>query len=200
MPGIPFIVSAPSGAGKTTLCNMAVKHFKNLRYSISYTTRPARAGEKDGVDYRFTGDRAFDEMIGKKEFLEYASVHGKRYGTGRKDLEEMLSKGIDVILDIDVQGALSAKKALKDGVYIFILPPSIEECEQRLRVRGKDLPGEINKRLEIARREIKMATEYEYIIINDNLEESFEVLKSIITAERAKRHRMGVTLKTLFGL
>ncbi|MBI5467723.1 MAG: guanylate kinase [Deltaproteobacteria bacterium] len=197
--GVPFIVSAPSGAGKTTLCKMAVAFFPGLRHSISYTTRPPRAGEVDGEDYRFIDDAGFDRMVESGEFLEYAGVHGKRYGTSRKDLSGLLDEGTDVILDIDVQGAEKVRGRLSGGVYIFILPPSVEACEERLRSRGKDSPEEIKKRLRIALDEIKKAQEYQYIIINDNLTAAFEKLKSIMIAEKAASRRMMPRVAELFG-
>ncbi len=199
MRGIPFIVSAPSGAGKTTLCKMAVDFFPDLRHSISYTTRPPRDGEADGVDYRFVDDAAFDRMAERGEFLEHAGVHGKRYGTARKDLAAVIDAGLDIILDIDVQGAEKIKKTLEGGVYIFILPPSVEECERRLKTRAKDSPEEIEKRLRIALEEIRKAPAYEYIIINERLEEAFEKLKSVIVAERSKSARMMERVRKLFG-
>jgi guanylate kinase len=199
MKGVPFIVSAPSGAGKTTLCKMAVAFFPGLRHSISYTTRPPRAGEVDGEDYRFIDDAEFDRMVESGEFLEYAGVHGKRYGTSRKDLSALLDEGTDVILDIDVQGAEKVRGRLSGGVYIFILPPSVEACEERLKSRGKDSPEEIKKRLRIALDEIKKAHEYQYIIINDNLTAAFEKLKSIVIAEKAASRRMMPRVAELFG-
>ena len=198
-PGIAFIVSAPSGAGKTTLCKMAVDFFQDLRHSISYTTRQPRPGEINGVDYWFVDERTFDNMIGNGEFLEYASVFGRRYGTSRIDLERMLSGGLNVILDIDVQGAGNARKVLDNGVYIFILPPSVKACEERLKLRGKDDPEEIKKRLKIALDEIKQAPQYEYIIINDVLDNAFEKLKSIIISERSKSKIMMRSVSKIFG-
>lgn len=197
--GVVFIVSAPSGTGKTTLCRKAVDFFPNLRHSISYTTRQPRPGEINGVDYWFVDDAAFDRMVENDEFLEFASVFGRRYGTSRKDLEGMLSRGLDVILDIDVQGAEKAKKRLDNGVYVFILPPSIEACEERLRSRGKDRPEEIKKRLKISLDEIKSAPLYEYVIINDDLESAFEKLKSIIISERSKSKRMLFSVRAIFA-
>ncbi len=197
--GSSFIVSAPSGTGKTTLCKKAVDFFPDLRHSVSYTTRQPRPGEINGVDYWFVDEPAFDRMVERNEFLEYASVFGKKYGTSRKDLEGMLSRGLDVILDIDVQGAEKVMKTLTEGVYIFILPPSIEACEERLMLRGKDGPEEIKKRLKIAIDEIKKASGYEYIIINNELEQAFEKLKSIIISEKSKSKRMLKTVKEIFG-
>jgi guanylate kinase len=200
MKGIPFIVSAPSGAGKTTLCKMAVDFFPDLRHSISYTTRSPRDGEVDGVDYHFVDEAAFERMAARGEFLEHAGVHGKRYGTSRKDLETVTNSGLDIILDIDVQGAEKIRKNLDGGVYIFILPPSIEECERRLHLRAKDSSEEIEKRLKIALEEIKKAPCYEYIIINDGLEEAFDKLKSVIVAERARSGRMKERVSGLFDV
>lgn len=196
--GIPFIVSAPSGAGKTTLCKKAVAFFPDLRHSISYTTRPPRDGEVNGADYWFITNAEFDRMVESGEFLEYAGVHGKRYGTSKKDLEGLLDKGVDVILDIDVQGAEKVRERLRGGVFIFILPPSVEACEQRLKTRALDSPEEIKRRLKIALDEIKKAPEYEYIIINDDLDAAFGKLRSIIISEKAKTARMIERVKKLF--
>ncbi len=200
MKGIPFIVSAPSGAGKTTLCKMAVDFFANLRHSVSYTTRAPRAGEVDGVDYRFVDNAEFDRMVKAGEFFEYAGVHGKRYGTARQDLEGLLSGGYDAMLDIDVQGAEGIRDTASGGVYIFILPPSIEACRQRLNHRGKDSAQEIEKRLTIAVEEIKRASTYEYIIINDDIAAAFEKLKSIIIAEKSRKARVRDKVREIFGI
>lgn len=200
MRGIPFIVSAPSGAGKTTLCNMAVDFFGDLRHSISYTTRPPRQGEIDGVEYHFIGNAVFERMAQGGEFLEHAGVHGKRYGTSGKDLEALLSGGLSAMLDIDVQGATSVKKTLKGGVYIFILPPSMDVCEKRLRDRAKDSPEEISRRVAAAREEIKLASEYDYIIVNDDLGAAFEKLKAVIIAEKAKKARVAEKIREIFGI
>ncbi|MBI5238196.1 MAG: guanylate kinase [Deltaproteobacteria bacterium] len=199
MKGIPFIVSAPSGAGKTTLCNMAVEFFPDLRHSISYTTRSPRPGDKNGVDYRFVDDKEFESMIAAGEFLEYAVVHGKRYGTSKKDLEKMLVQGVNVLLDIDVQGAEKVRKRLERGVYVFILPPSIKDCEDRLKTRAKDSKEEIEKRLKTAALEVRRALDYDYIIINDDLGRAFEMLKSIIISEKSKKLNMAETIKRLYA-
>ena len=199
MGGIPFIVSAPSGAGKTTLCKMAVDFFPDLRHSVSYTTRPPRPGEADGVDYCFVGDAEFDRMVEAGEFLEHAVVHGRRYGTARAGLAAVTLAGFDIILDVDVQGAEKIKENLSGGVYIFIIPPSIDECRRRLRTRAKDPDEEIERRLKIALEEISRAPKYEYIIINEDLTEAFERLRSIIRAERSKSSRMMDRVIRLFG-
>ena len=199
MGGIPFIVSAPSGAGKTTLCKMAVDFFPDLRHSVSYTTRPPRPGETDGVEYRFVDDAEFDRMIEAGEFLEHAVVHGRRYGTARAVLTEVAEAGLDIIFEVDVQGAEKIKENLSGGVYIFIIPPSIDECRRRLKTRAKDSDEEIERRLQIAIEEISRAPKYEYIIINDELEDAFERLKAIIIAERSKSSRMMDRVIRLFG-
>lgn len=199
MGGIPFIVSAPSGAGKTTLCKMAVDFFPELRHSVSYTTRQPRPGEVDGVDYKFVDDTGFDAMVERGEFLEHAGVYGKRYGTSRLDLEKLLSAGVDVLLEIDVQGAQGARARLKGAVSVFILPPSLKACEDRLKGRGKDTPEEIQKRLRIAEAEVRQASHYDYIIINDRLTAAFETLKAVVIAERARSARMAEKVTGLFG-
>lgn len=203
--GILFIVSAPSGAGKTTLCRMAVDYFSDLRHSISYTTRPPRDGEQNGVDYHFVSKEIFQEMTLRGEFLEWAEVHGNRYGTSGRDIKSLLKDGLDIILDIDVQGARQVKKESENQrvkesiVFIFVLPPSLEACEQRVRNRGKDNYETISSRLENAKSEIKELAWYDYLIINENLEEAFERLKSIIVAERSRREKMLEQVKRLYS-
>jgi guanylate kinase len=199
MKGIAYIISAPSGAGKTTLCRMAAQHFPEIRNSISYTTRKERPGEVNGRDYWFTTDEAFDRMVENGEFLEHAGVYGRRYGTSKKDLEALLDQGWSVILEIDVQGAEKVRKALKGGVYIFILPPSLKACEDRLKARGKDSPEDIKKRLKIAEEEIRKAPQYDYLIVNDELEAAFEQLKAVMLAQKAATPRMAERLNELFG-
>ncbi len=199
MIGSLFIVSAPSGAGKTTLCKMAVDFFPGLRHSVSYTTRPARPGETNGKDYWFVDDAAFDRMLASGEFLEYAGVFGKRYGTSKKDLEALLKAGADVLLEIDVQGALNVRKRLNKGAYIFILPPSIKACEDRLRTRSSDPPEEIQRRLRIAVDEIRHAVDYDYVIVNDVLEAAFERLKAVMIAEKARTVNMSGAVKRLLA-
>lgn len=198
--GIAFIVSAPSGAGKTTLVKKALEEFPDLSFSISYTTRKPREGEVDGVDYCFVDDRVFDEMVREGEFIEHAEVHGKRYGTSLKDLDSKLERGKDVLLDIDVQGAEKVRRNLEGGVYIFIVPPSVEECEKRLRERAKDSTEEIKNRVRASIDEIRKAGSYDYIIINDELEGAFERLRSVIIAEKSKGRRLASWVKETFGI
>ncbi len=199
MRGLPIIISGPSGAGKTTLYQRAVKDIENVSHSVSYTTRPPRAGERDGHDYHFVDDAKFDAMAENGEFLEHFTVHGNRYGTSRTDLDNALDTGTDVILEIDVQGAAEVRKRLAGGVYIFVLPPSIEACKERLCSRGKDDAAEIERRLKIALEEITRASEYDYTIINDSFEDSFETLISILRAEKARETRLRDRVQSLFG-
>ncbi len=188
-----FIVSAPSGAGKTTLCKQIVSIVPDLWYSISYTTRKPRPGEEHGRDYYFVEERVFQEMIERNEFLEYAPVYGHWYGTPRKALADKLEQGIDVLLEIDVQGAMQVKKKFEDAVYIFILPPSLEVLRTRLQARAGDSPEEIQRRLQKAREEVWSYREYYYIVRNEELNQSLKELESIFLAERIKTKRLDMT-------
>lgn len=194
-----FIISGPSGAGKTTLAQKLVETFEGLEFSVSYATRRPRPGEIQGVDYNFVDDAKFDKMVKGGEFLEYAVVHGKRYGTRKKDLEELLLSGKDVLLDIDVCGAEEVSKKIRGGTYIFVLPPSMDVCMERLKKRGIT-QGELEKRFNAAMEEIKRVDFYGYIIINQDLERAFEELNAIITAERLKKDCQMGKVKKLFNL
>lgn len=187
--GSLFIVSAPSGAGKTTLCSEASRMVSKLFYSVSYTTRKPRPGETDGKDYNFVTMRKFREMIKRGEFAEWAEVHGNLYGTSIKSLND-IRKSYDVILDIDTQGAKQMKKIYSEGVYIFILPPSMTVLEERIRKRMANSEEEIKVRLNRAKEEIAEYKEYEYVIINKDLAEAVSELRSIIVAERCRRGRL----------
>ena len=198
--GVLYIVSAPSGAGKTTLCTMAVKHFPTLEHSISYTTRAPREGETDGVEYRFVDDKTFDKMVGAGEFVENALVHGNRYGTSGPDLIKLLEKGCDVIIEIDVQGAAQLKEKFSEAVFIFIVPPSIKACKERLMSRGKDSDDVISKRLVQAMEEIREARKYDYIVINDLLDRVFVVFKAVIMAEKVRKKRIVDSVEALFDI
>ena len=197
--GIFFIISAPSGAGKTTLCNKAVEYFPSLRLSISHTTRRPRKDERDGVDYHFVLAKTFQEMFEKGEFLECAEVHGNRYGTSINEVRNLLDQGFDLLFEIDVQGAEQIKDKLKDGAFIFLLPPSLEACKERLQKRGGDTDEEISSRLKRARSEIEAAFWYDYFIINDTIDEAFEKLKSIIIAEKNRTIHMRSLIKTILN-
>jgi guanylate kinase len=199
MRGLPIIISGPSGAGKTTLYQMAVERLEQTSVSVSYTTRPPRVGERDGVEYHFVDTEKFDAMAKAGEFLEHFTVHGNRYGTSRDELNRVLDRGTDVILEIDVQGAAEVRRRLDGGVYIFVLPPSIEACRARLHTRGKDDEAEIERRLRIALEEIVRAPQYDYIIVNDSIDDSFETLRAIIKAEKVKEVRMKEKIQSLFG-
>ena len=184
-----IVVSAPSGAGKTTLCEEAVRRLPRLVHSVSYTTRSPRPDEGDGRDYHFAGEATFRQMVAEGAFAEWATVHGHLYGTSRKDLEAHFAAGNDVILDIDTQGAAILREAYPDGVFVFILPPSFAQLEARLRGRRTDRPEEIAQRLDRARTEMAAYPLYEYVVVNDDVERAVGVLCAIITAERSKSRR-----------
>jgi len=188
--GLLYIVSAPSGTGKTTLLKRVMDYFPDIKFSISYTTRPPRPGERDGKDYHFISPQRFQEMVKEKAFAEWAEVLGNRYGTPLDSIREIRSQGIDLMLDIDSQGARQIKERFNGGVFIFILPPSLEALEQRLKARGGDEQEVIEFRVAKARDEMKQAVWYNYAVINDNFEEAVEQLKSIIIAERCRRERV----------
>ena len=184
---IVYIISAPSGSGKSTLVNQLLKLVPDLDFSISYTTRPPRGAEKNGKQYHFVPRDQFEQMIEAGEFLEHANVFGNYYGTARRFLQEAEQKGHDLLLDIDVQGAAQIKQNLADGVSIFILAPDFKTLESRLRHRSEDADEVIQRRLVTARREIENYHAYNYIVINDDLKESVECLKSIVLVERMRR-------------
>ncbi|MFZ3137297.1 MAG: guanylate kinase [Thermodesulfovibrionales bacterium] len=182
--GSLFIVSAPSGAGKTTLCRKLVSSLPNLQFSVSYTTRQPRKGEVNDRDYTFINRQDFRLMADKGEFIEWAEVHGELYGTSRKRLEELLDSGNDVILDIDTQGAMQIKERYKEGIYIFILPPSLETLKERLKNRMTDSKEEIGKRLGRTIVEIKTFDKYDYVIINDILEDALMEFEAVVISQR----------------
>ena len=184
---IVYIVSAPSGSGKSTLVNELFKMVRHLDFSISYTTRPPRGSEQNGKEYFFVSRKEFEAMIAADEFLEYADVFGNYYGTARRFLCEAEARGNDLLLDIDVQGAEQIKQKIPDAVSIFILPPDREKLEWRLRNRGLDSEAVIRRRLDTARREIENYSKYDYILINNLLEQSADELKDIVLAERLLR-------------
>ncbi len=191
MSGIVYIISAPSGSGKSTLVNEIRRLVRGLLFSISYTTRPPRGSEQNGREYFFIPRDEFEAMLRRGEFLEHAEVFGNYYGTAKRFLQEARERGCDLILDIDVQGAAQVKQKLPEAVSIFVLPPSREELERRLRRRseaeGFVNPAVLEKRLTTARREIEKYPEYDYILINDRLEESIDLLKAVVLSERALR-------------
>ena len=195
--GTLFVVSAPSGAGKTTLCREIRLRLPDLAYSVSVTTRPPRPGEIDGADFRFVGVSEFQAMLARGEFAEWATVHGNLYGTRARALEDALATGRDVLLDIDTQGAAQLRARYPDAVLIFILAPSVKELEQRLRERRSDEDADIERRLRRAREEIVLWRQYDYLIVNRDVKEAMEQLESIILAERCRVARLGLTLPDL---
>jgi guanylate kinase len=197
--GLLFIVSAPSGTGKTTLVERLVQRVPNLRMSRSYTSRPARAGEHDGVDYNFISRERFTAMIEEQAFLEWADVFGSYYGTSAADTDAALARGEDVVLVIDVQGARQVRRRGCEAVSIFVLPPSSDTLEQRLRGRSKDSDEQIARRLAVARSEVSEYTEYDYLVVNDQLDTAVERLAAIVAAERARMKRMRPQAETIIG-
>ena len=181
-----FVISAPSGTGKTTVVERLVQLVPGLALSRSYTSRPARTGETDGVDYNFVTRSNFEQMIADDAFLEWADVFGNLYGTSVSDSRRDLSRGSDLLLVIDVQGARQVRLRCKDTVGVFVLPPSFAVLEQRLRGRSKDPEGAVQRRLRTARNEVAAFLEYDYVVVNDELEACVERLKAIILAERAR--------------
>ncbi|MBW2368259.1 MAG: guanylate kinase [Deltaproteobacteria bacterium] len=181
-PGRMFIISAPSGAGKSTLRRAILKRFPNLRYSISFTTRPPRTGERNGVDYHFINHDAFLEKRRRNQWVEWAEVHGNYYGSSAPFLDRAIASGQDIFLDIDVQGTAQILKRYPNTVTIFIMPPSISVLKQRLEKRGTDNPAEIEKRLVNAEQEMDRKDLYDHIIVNDDLTQAIETLAQVVTA------------------
>jgi guanylate kinase len=197
--GLLFIVSAPSGTGKTTIVERLVQCVPNLRMSRSYTSRAARAGETDGVDYNFVSRDRFAAMIEEKAFLEWADVFGSYYGTSAADTDAALARGEDVVLVIDVQGARQVRTQGRETVSIFVLPPSSAILEQRLRGRSKDTDEQIARRLAVARREVSEYSQYDYVVINDELDTAVERLQAIVAAERVRIQRMRPQAEIIIG-
>ena len=194
-----FIVSAPSGTGKTTLVERLVQCVPDLRMSRSYTSRPGRPGEQDGVDYNFITREQFETMVREGLFLEWADVFGNFYGTSAADTESMLARGEDVVLVIDVQGARQVRSRGIETIGIFVLPPSAGVLEQRLRGRSKDSEEQIRRRLQVASVEVDEYAQYEYVVINDQIDAAVGRLQSIVGAERARVRRMRESAETIIG-
>ncbi|PKO24907.1 MAG: guanylate kinase [Betaproteobacteria bacterium HGW-Betaproteobacteria-8] len=187
MTGNLFIVAAASGTGKTSLLSALLQTDSHIRLSISYTTRKPRPGEVNGVHYHFVDEVEFLRMLGEGDFLESAEVHGARYGTSQRRVEEALKAGDDLILEIDWQGAQQVRKQLPDAVGIFILPPSIDTLAHRLAYRGQDSMEVITRRLAAAREEISHVAEFDYVIINDNFQTALEDLRAVIRSQHLRR-------------
>ena len=195
--GLLFIVAAPSGTGKTTLVERLVQRIPNLCLSRSYTSRAARPGEQDGVDYNFISRDRFEEMARAGQFLEWADVFGNYYGTCAADTDRCLAGGKDIVLVIDVQGARQVRGSGVESIGIFVLPPSAQILEQRLRGRSKDSEAAIQKRLEAACREVGEFASYEYVVVNDELDAAVERLRAIVLAERARVKVMRNTAESI---
>lgn len=197
--GILFVISAPAGCGKDTILEQALARNSNLFYSISATSRPIRQNETDGKSYFFKTRVEFERMISDGELLEYTEYCGNYYGTPKKAVNDMLDEGKDVVLKIEVEGAANVKKIFPDAVRIFILPPSIAELERRMHKRGTEDDATIAKRIEIARKELCHADEYDYVIINDQLEKAIIDLETIMCAEKFIARRNSELIKDLIG-
>jgi guanylate kinase len=194
-----FIISAPSGSGKSTLVNRLLQDDANLVFSVSYTTRQPRGHEENGVSYRFISRSEFEQGIVAGEFLEYAEVFGNYYGTHRRVLDEAAAAGKDLVLDIDVQGAAQLRRKLPEAVSIFVLAPSREILEQRLRARSEDSAEVIERRLRAAAEEIRNYRQYDYVLVNREVEQSAETLAAIVKAERVKRIRMEEAVRPILA-
>jgi guanylate kinase len=200
-----YIVSAPSGSGKTTLLRNLLRTFSDLKFSVSHTTRQPREGEQNGADYFFIDRTVFTGMAAGGEFLEWAEYQGQLYGTARSWVERNLEAGCDVILDIDVQGARQVRKKVPEAVTIFVMPPSYAELERRLRERSRPAGGaseseeSIRRRLEIAKKEIPVCREYDYIVINDVLQNSIQLLESIVRSGRATPERQEARIEEIIA-
>lgn len=188
--GLLIVISGPSGAGKGTICKSFMERNKDVVLSVSATTRSPRKGEVDGVNYHFMTKEQFKDKIEANDFLEYAEVYDNFYGTPKSNVEELLESGKDVILEIDIQGALKVKENTEDGVFVFILPPSMEELKQRIIKRGSETEESLMKRFKSAYKEINFVSKYNYAVVNDEIETAVEKLESIITAEKCRVDRI----------
>jgi len=184
--GILFVISGPSGVGKGTIKDAVLKKINDMQLSISATTRKPRTGEADGKDYFFVDSSAFQELIDRDLLLEWANVYNNRYGTPRQFVEQKLNQGHDVLLEIDIQGALQVKEKMPQGVFIFIAPPSLKELAYRLMARGKDTAESIELRLKACKWEMEQMKHYDYRVLNQNLDNAVDMVNSIIVAERCK--------------
>jgi guanylate kinase len=197
--GILLVISSPSGAGKTTLAHLLAEQ-ERLEFSVSYTTRAARPGERDGVDYKFITEDEFSRMVDNNEFAEWAVVHGARYGTAVHTVNRALEDGKDYLFDVDWQGGAQIRRQWpEESVLVFILPPSMAELERRLRRRATDSPTAIERRLQTATRELEHFAEYDFLVVNDNLETALKELSSIYVAARCAKSRRGHYGHALLG-
>ncbi|UCZ51789.1 guanylate kinase [Bacillus shivajii] len=188
--GLLIVLSGPSGVGKGTVCGALRQHDTHIQYSVSATTRNPRQGEEDGVNYFFKSKEEFERMIENNELLEWAQYVDNYYGTPRNYVEETLAQGKDVILEIEVQGALQVKETFPEGVFIFLMPPSLKELRSRIEGRGTETKDLIDSRMTIAKDEIDLMDKYDYVVENDEVESAVERIKSIVTAENCKKERL----------
>ena len=180
-----FVVTGPSGCGKSSLIHHVMRDLRNVRFSVSHTTRPRRPSERDGRDYHFVGRAEFERMIAKKQFVEWAFVHGNYYGTSKGEIAEKGAGG-DLILDIDVQGARQIKSSTLRPVFVFVMPPKYDELRKRLRDRGEDSPAVIDRRLKNAKREIRHYADFDYVVVNDKLDRAVLELEAVILGSRCR--------------
>lgn len=192
--GLLIVISGPSGAGKGTICKALIEKNKEIFISVSATTRNPRLGEVDGVNYHFLSREEFIKRIEKSDFLEYAEVYGNYYGTPKSKVQDMLDRGIDVILEIDIQGALKVKENFDEGVFIFILPPSMEELKQRIIKRGSETPESLMTRFKSAYQEINYVSKYNYAVVNDELDVAVKKIEGVIAAEKCRVDRIKDTI------
>jgi len=200
MSGKLFVISAPSGTGKSTILMAVRQRLPGLGYSISHTTRKPRGNERNGIDYHFVDDRTFTKMIDQGDLVEWAKVYDNFYGTSSSNLQDQTASGLDVLMDVDIQGGRNIKKRFPDSVLIFLLPPSLEELERRLRKRGTDDEPVIESRMESAVDDIKNCVWYDYIIVNDKLEPAIDEAQSIIVSERCLTARQLPGIRNLFDI
>ena len=195
--GNVFVLSAPSGTGKSTLARQLVKETADLNFSVSFTTRKPRPGEVDGRDYFFVDDATFDAMVAADGFVEWVKVYDRRYGTGKAWIQERLASGVDILLDIESQGARKVHQAIPDAVMVFLLPPSSQELSSRLKGRGDESEEQVRIRLDYARHELSQFDGYDYLVVNDTVEQAYRRLESIIIATRCRRERMGARARAI---
>lgn len=196
----PLVIAAPSGAGKTSLARALVETRSDMVFSLSATTRAARAGERDGVDYRFVDEAGFDALERTGDLLEWAHVHGRRYGTLKSGVNAALAAGKTVVLDIDVQGAQQVNRALSDAVLVFVLPPSVAEMKRRLHQRGSESDEQLVTRMRTARAELDAVRDFDYVVVNDDFEDALRTIEAIVAAERERVDRQPGIEKMLDGL